>query len=172
MYILVGYSDDSKAYRLLDEGTGRIIKSRDVQFFENYNTVGNNVYEFLSTDFGSLSPQNCTENIEDTVVKPEVICEEEKGSQQKENQSCSDLNTPIPTSNEGSTQMRNLPGRPRILRTGKVGRPAKQYNQQSINNLKEGMSIPCSVAEAMVHPDSTLWREAMQSEYDALTSKG
>jgi len=33
-YILVGYSEESKAYRLWKPGTRKVIKSRDVKFYE------------------------------------------------------------------------------------------------------------------------------------------
>ena len=65
-----------------------------------------------------------------------------------------------------------LIGRPRIIRTGKVGRRTKQYNQQAINAVQESPTIPCSFTEALNHSESKRWREAMKAEYDALLSMG
>lgn len=40
--ILVGYSHDSKGYRLLERSSGKIIISRDVKFFEESRVEGQN----------------------------------------------------------------------------------------------------------------------------------
>ena len=34
-YLFIGYSGESKAYKLLDRRTGKVIISRDVEFYEN-----------------------------------------------------------------------------------------------------------------------------------------
>lgn len=157
-YTFVGYSDESKAYRLLDMATGKIVKSRDVHFFENDKELSPNVYDFLDTDLDSLS-QNVTESNEEHPMKAE---KEELELSQQPTTSCSSV----------APQTKNLPGRPKIVRTGKVGRPAKQFNQQVINAVQEGMSIPCSFTEAINHPENNLWREAMKAEFDALSLMG
>lgn len=36
-YVLVGYSQESKAYRLWKPGTKTVVKARDVKFFERWN---------------------------------------------------------------------------------------------------------------------------------------
>jgi len=38
-YILIGYSNESKAYRLWEQGTKRVIKSRDVHFIEDVDEL-------------------------------------------------------------------------------------------------------------------------------------
>ncbi|GKA09245.1 retrovirus-related pol polyprotein from transposon TNT 1-94 [Tanacetum coccineum] len=53
--VFVGYAKNSKAYRLLDERTGVIIESRDVDFFEDKfsNDVENSHTELVPTPYGS-----------------------------------------------------------------------------------------------------------------------
>ncbi|XP_070068066.1 uncharacterized protein [Drosophila takahashii] len=59
------------------------------------------------------------------------------------------------------------PGRPKLIRTGKPGRPRKQYNVlgAAVNGK---IFLPVSYQEAISCPDSELWLEAMEKEYKAL----
>lgn len=50
-YTLVAYSNESKAYRLWQPGTKRIIKSRDVRFIENVNNQMEKQIELLHAPF-------------------------------------------------------------------------------------------------------------------------
>ncbi|GFS43308.1 retrotransposon 4 protein [Nephila pilipes] len=58
------------------------------------------------------------------------------------------------------------PGRPRILRTGKRGRPRKEYGQVSITTDYFGTSP--RVQEAFTGPNKTDGENAMKEEHDAL----
>ncbi|GJU83818.1 retrovirus-related pol polyprotein from transposon TNT 1-94 [Tanacetum coccineum] len=61
--VFVGYAKNSKAYRLLDERTGVIIESRDVDFFEDKfsNDVENSHAELVPTPCGSSHGETSTE---------------------------------------------------------------------------------------------------------------
>jgi len=50
-YILVGYSNESKAYRQWQQGTKRVIKSRDVHFIENISDLTKREHEPLFIPF-------------------------------------------------------------------------------------------------------------------------
>ncbi|GKD36146.1 retrovirus-related pol polyprotein from transposon TNT 1-94, partial [Tanacetum coccineum] len=61
--VFVGYAKNSKAYRLLDESSGVIIESRDVDFFEDKfsNDVENSHSELVPTPCGSSRGETSTE---------------------------------------------------------------------------------------------------------------
>ncbi|GJY41386.1 retrovirus-related pol polyprotein from transposon TNT 1-94 [Tanacetum coccineum] len=61
--VFVGYVKNSKAYRLLDESSGVIIESRDVDFFEDKfsNDVENSHPELVPTPCGSSCGETSTE---------------------------------------------------------------------------------------------------------------
>lgn len=130
-YILVGYSQESKAYRLWKSGTKTVIKARDVKFFENTET------STVSWEMNMFNPtinklnegekesrkrntdeeaENSTSEFEDGVkyfVKDEV---EESSSDER------------PVGNKRTTTTSRGPGRPKTVRTGNRGRPSKIYN--------------------------------------------
>ncbi|UYV71448.1 hypothetical protein LAZ67_8003257 [Cordylochernes scorpioides] len=122
-YKLIGYFTESKAYRLWKPGTRTIIKSRDVRFIEpELSRIRNDVIEI------EVSPQK------DPFVK-EIPLVEEKGStseakSQTEIESESDLEmsdlVDEPSESEVVISRRGR-GRPRYIRTGKPGRPRKEY---------------------------------------------
>ncbi|UYV75969.1 hypothetical protein LAZ67_13001961 [Cordylochernes scorpioides] len=64
-YRLVGYSPESKAYRLWKPGTGMMIKSRDVRFLESENSTSRNDVVQIEAipqkkEDKSLEEENCT----------------------------------------------------------------------------------------------------------------
>ncbi|KAL0281564.1 UNVERIFIED_CONTAM: hypothetical protein PYX00_002512 [Menopon gallinae] len=119
-YVLVGYSQESKAYRLWKRGTNTIIKSRDAKFFE----------EVTDEDGGKFHPFELYEDThrdtgedEDatSATDEEPISDEEADPQR---------NQRIRPSSSGSAhRTRRGPGRPKKLRTGKPGRPKKVYHE-------------------------------------------
>ncbi|EDW44074.1 GM26720 [Drosophila sechellia] len=61
------------------------------------------------------------------------------------------------------------PGRPKLINTGKPGRPIKQHYLLGAMVARD-VPIPLTYAEAMKCEYASQWREAMQCEYDALVS--
>jgi len=112
-YILVGYDNISKAYRLWKRGSKMVIKAHDVKFME---TTG--LHEKLSI------------KIEDQIIKTdnsdkepeELVGEEEGSSDESETEEPMEITS---ASNEESGRPKRGRGRPKIERTGKVGRPKK-----------------------------------------------
>ena len=69
------------------------------------------------------------------------------------------------------TQIKRGPGRPKILKTGRPGRPKKLFNTKrdnfDANPACDGITDP-TVGEALARPYASDWREAMKSEFNAL----
>jgi len=129
-YILVGYSQESKAYRLWSPGTKTVLKRRDVRFTEDLEGETNNAEERFEallnpswhdlTESSKNEPEATTHEInEDTGrnTDSEQDPDEESGEETCEEH----VDTPkIP---------KGGPGRPKLLRTGKRGRPRKLYHE-------------------------------------------
>ncbi|UYV74507.1 hypothetical protein LAZ67_11003722 [Cordylochernes scorpioides] len=127
-YRLVGYSPESKAYRLWKPGTGMMIKSRDVRFLESENsTLRNDVVQIEAI------PQKK----EDTSLEEESLQDDEKTLPGTDSEF---LSEPSETKEVISQRGR---GRPRILRTGKPGRPRKEYVEANLSkDFRQNTSLP------------------------------
>ncbi|UYV68325.1 hypothetical protein LAZ67_5003884 [Cordylochernes scorpioides] len=166
-YKLIGYFTESKAYRLWKPGTRTIIKSRDVRFIEpELSKIRNEVVEI---DVGS-----------ERASFKEIPLVEERGSTSEidpkaEIESQSDLevsevlNEP---SESGVIISRRGRGRPRYIRTGKPGRPRKEYPTANLSTqeLLEAKYLPDpkDAEEALSGRDSYFWKKAMEEEFDSL----
>lgn len=62
-------------------------------------------------------------------------------------------------------------GRPKIIRTGRPGRPRKEYNTLNLIQASE-IKVPETVKEALASEHSQCWWDAMQEEYQALIDNG
>ncbi|UYV68867.1 hypothetical protein LAZ67_6001370 [Cordylochernes scorpioides] len=167
-YKLIGYFTESKAYRLWKPGTRTIIKSRDVRFIEpELSRIRNEVIEI------DVSPQK------DPFVK-EIPLVEEKGStseakSQTEIESESDLEmsdlVDEPSESEVIISRRGR-GRPRYIRTGKPGRPRKEYPTANLSTQEllaaKYLPDPKDAEEALSGRDSYFWKKAMEEEFDSL----
>lgn len=125
-YTLVGYSEESKAYRLWKRGTKTIIKARDVKFFERLDrdeTPEEDVFVIPETK-------------SDTIAVPTQNSSEEEDSDSKEFR------------NENVGEEHRGPGRPKLVKTGKRGRPKKVYQS------KDKTADPETVSEALSGDDS------------------
>lgn len=137
-YILVGYSQESKAYRLWRQGTKTIIKARDVKFFERIDEeITDGVFMNLdneSDDEEGINGNETEENEED----------DDGRSQHDEEQEITENVT------------KRGRGRPKILRTGNVGRPRKIYSTHcSASNINASNETdPATIDEALEREDA------------------
>ncbi|UYV68602.1 hypothetical protein LAZ67_6000178 [Cordylochernes scorpioides] len=167
-YKLIGYFTESKAYRLWKPGTRTIIKSRDVRFIEpELSRIRNEVIEI------DVSPQK------DPIVK-EIPLVEEKGSTSEaksrteiESESDLDMSDLVDEPSESEVIIsRRGRGRPRYIRTGKPGRPRKEYPTANLSTqeLLEAKYLPDpkDAGEALSGRDSYFWKKAMEEEFDSL----
>ncbi|UYV65566.1 hypothetical protein LAZ67_3004717 [Cordylochernes scorpioides] len=156
-YRLIGYSPESKAYRLWKPGTGMMIKSRDVRFLESENSTSRN---------DVVQIEAIPQKKEDTSLEEESLQDDENTLPGTDSEF---LGEPSETMEVISQRGR---GRPRYIRTGKPGRPRKEYptanlSTQEFSEVKYSPD-PKDAEEALSGKDSYFWRKAMKEEFDSL----
>lgn len=127
-YVLVGYSEESKAYRLWKPGTKTVIKARDIRFLENQDSITStkNIFATPNDNEDNVKP-NTINNLCSTPLEHQPV------SQQREEDRDSDPEEPTvennlqDTLNEEDCEVRRKRGRPKLLKTGQPGRPKKIY---------------------------------------------
>ncbi|CAK9804033.1 Retrovirus-related Pol polyprotein from transposon TNT 1-94 [Anthophora plagiata] len=146
-YILVGYSQESKAYRLWERGTRQIAVKRDVRFYEELNNNANTEDNTLT-----LSIQNKSETIQETergvqeCMKEEPI---ESNQEEVENAVGSEEEAETDESSEDATpQFKRARGRPKKVRSGNRGRPKKLFHYTA-NVSDIPYKEPRTIKEAM-----------------------
>ena len=117
-HVLVGYSHEARAHRLWEQGTKTVIKSRDVKFFENIRTQSIHAKETITMPH---PPMNTTY---DERQSPN---EEDDGDSQP-NSTNNSSEEDRQAEGQAENQSRRGPGRPKLAKTGKTGRPAKIYS--------------------------------------------
>ena len=182
--IFMGYSDESKAYRLWDPAGRKIIKSRDVIFNEESKGLPNlsKQENFLEFEVYFSPPQVNLSGREDTDAGVEAEIQQEPENQiQAEDNGPEEQEEPFHRALDEvqPTQIKRGPGRPTKIKTGGCGRPRKRYNmvpaQDNLKtdarheaNLVSNKIVDPTVEEAMAGPHAKEWKKAMQSEFDAL----
>ncbi|KAI8124587.1 Retrovirus-related Pol polyprotein from transposon TNT 1-94 [Lucilia cuprina] len=159
-YIFVGYSTTAKAYRLFDVKERKIVDKRDVIFCENVFVpkTTNDIMEFTV-------PHN------NTPAEDEQIIEKTSAGTDEEYESSSEIgfmgfeSDSDDEDKQPSTSGARSRGRPKIIRSGNVGRPRKVHN---MINLAEEITIPINFQDAISCNYSEKWRDAMNCEYTAL----
>lgn len=142
-YILVGYSQESKAYRLWNPGTKTILKRRDVRFIEDLKRDTNDTTKDLGVPLNSSwhkSTDSSEAKPKEQITIHEVNIEtdlEQESSETEEDEKEEEIETPKIS--------KRAPGRPKLLKTGKRGRPRKLYKEIMCEEEKEGE--PSSVKE-------------------------
>lgn len=113
--VLVGYSEQTKGYRVWIPERKKVVISRDVRFLEE---ISNSNEE---QKFNELPIEEHNEDIESR-------------SKSEDEPKASEINIhSTPERNIKEKQYRGA-GRPRIIRTGSRGRPRKQYHMRSTSN--------------------------------------
>lgn len=168
--VFVGYSSESKAYRMWSPRKRDVIISRDVKFIDEKGF--NDVYE----DFCELENHDVVE----------IECENIYSEEIDQTKTCVDNNTP---KNEIKTEKR-CRGRPKLQRLGIRGRPKKLFQttkedeEDSCDDDRDPLAQPeednfeeCELAyltavpdpvtfdEAMKANDATEWTAAIEDEY-------
>lgn len=204
-YIMVGYSNTSKAYRLFDIKTHKVIELRDVLFDENFLDEENiNINDNIETtakaeDYLTLYFEennnnfNLTDEVDDDVNLENELNDDVTDADEVND----DVNRADDVDSDGQPSVRvhvlddsfntadddtdsdNVnkkeemigPGRPKIIRSGKPGRPKRQYNiKQQTSELCAAIdeNIPQTVEEAFSGEKKHVWKKAMEEEFFAL----
>lgn len=154
--IFLGYSNESKGYRVWIPETKSLITSRDVKFFGS--SKNGEFEDFFPTQESSEDSKQITPH----VVEVEIFSPTESAKP-------ADLSQ----ENEDETNSKRGRGRPRLRRTGQRGRPTKRYQeaQERVANVDETTEVflaEVSLKEALSGPDCDEWNQAMASEITSI----
>lgn len=158
--VVVGYSTESKAYRLWKKGTKTIFKSRDVRINE-----GNHTKEKECIELPFQSDEN--ESFENNNLDNNVVIKEMSSADNESTGTDSEGDIPTSLLPEPLTIKTRGRGRPKIIRTGTPGRPKKQYHEARIV-MSLSTENPTSLEEAMNSKDKEKWLNAMNDEMKSL----
>lgn len=171
--IFVGYSNESKRYRVWLPDEKRIDVARDVKFVgtitrkKDYDEVSpdENIYQSQKEIVFPLSTiQNQNGTNKDIERNPENnVRSLDDGQQDPEEESENRVHDPP----------RRGPGRPRIIRTGLRGRPRKEYSVPS--QIREVADTTClaeiPLERAIGGPHADEWYQAIISEIKSIIKK-
>jgi hypothetical protein len=180
--IFIGYSVQSKTYRLWDPEARKVIRRRLVTF-TGRNQAENDFTDFMDEEIFKKNPENAIEfNVPETQKedKQTETCDlEEDGETLVEEENGEEI----------TVIMKRGLGRPKKVVTGKRGRPRKLFNMIEVNEQEvepeeqeenhENEELhdvagliefgdPQTVSEALSSPEAADWKKAMNAEYEAL----
>lgn len=182
-FVLTGYCDDAKAYRLWKRGSRSIIKSRDVAFIENLGLQKENeFYEFelqsepneeLELKFNEeikpiveVEVDNCTKTVNDELNAKENSDESDNSEEFFSN------NSDHASSNSEITEAdTDKPGK--IKPANVTTRSPRPFRKVRIQNTKEAANFvsapdPKSLKEVHMSENVDEWMEAMNTEMELL----
>lgn len=173
-YIFVGYSAESKAYRLWDSDKRLVIKRRDVKFFEevdpnNYVLAGINLMEMekeevLEFEAGQKPEMKSkSEELSQAAGKEETLDAKKDANDEEDLQ-----DTGSDSEGDAITPPRRKPGRPKIVKTGTRGRPRKLFNEEVNLAIKDFPDDPMNFEDAINREDKQVWMDAMKLELKLL----
>ncbi|KAK2578606.1 hypothetical protein KPH14_001023 [Odynerus spinipes] len=167
--IFLGYSEQSKAYRVWLPDERRVDIARDVKFLEGKNEFPDGEYiDFSPEDSAITEPETVDFQINSENKRVDVDGAVEDEREEREQIVGEELNHEPP-----ENEPRRARGRPRLIRTGLKGRPRKEYQIANYvgeeTELAHVAEIPFN--EAVGGPDSNEWRQAMVSEMKSIIMK-
>lgn len=186
--IFLGYDTFTKGYRIWIPDLKKIEISRDVRFLGAQNQIlkhdQNKSEKPVTVDFIPLKEDLEPRNLEnhdsiiidndeviignqDVVVDNEnkVIANQDDHSEGNESDKQSKLGNDLAE----NPQERRVPGRPKLIRTGKAGRPKKRYTTKTFSVENESVSLAeISMKEAMSSDDKESWMEAIVDEVKSI----
>lgn len=164
--IFLGYSEESKAYRLYDVEDKKIVTSRDVVFNERPHSV---------EDRGHATSSSTDEVIHQVPNQQPISNEEVSDDEETTDQPAAPIRKPQPKwvqqlFDERNHEVNDDDPRPDGLRRSKRIEEQNRSGQQLVNMalmslIIETVKEPVTVEEAMSDPN---WKAAMQSEYDSI----
>lgn len=177
----VGYADLTKGYRLYNKSNKSIVIARDVIFFEDKCSEGDvsqdntDYFNFVDFEEGlepTASPDSKDNN--EQSVQDSHHDEASIGKKDDVNEEAGLVSSDSSSEDDGEVIVpgKRKRGRPRLVRSGSVGRPRKIYVCEEAESLNSVVSNPVSVAGALNSENSEQWKAAMQVEYDSLIKNG
>jgi hypothetical protein len=174
--LFVGYSLESKAWRLFDPIKKHVFISRDVQFLEiqpHHNSPMIKHPQHNETVIVSLDD---TEDISSPVVEPASISHPPLNENDEDNSAVDQEEKSIPTDPPRRSGRMHASSRALDSRhlESSITPPSLSSNDDSLLYafMADVQQEPTSYAEAMNRADSKQWEEAAQSEYDSIQAAG
>lgn len=174
-YIMVGYCDDSKGYRLLDlKNPGKIVRSRDVIFLENLN---DNVEKQEEMSEPQIIPENSqiffdhlNVNNDSMEVKDSSEDEHSTGSEYipSADDNSSSTISPEESENEVQGEVENRNERPVRGTRNKIPERLEDYELSFYTDLMPIDDEPETFEECMQDTFKDKWVLAMKDEYESL----
>lgn len=197
---LVGYSPDSKTYRLWDTGRGKLVTSRDVVFAENLPGFSHEHLPQVPLSQESPSSSTETASITDFSQAPEMVLLPLLAEESEQSQPVSAPSSPLPAPPASLSSMpepgplpaaaptsvpvsAKLPRELRLLQD-RLSPGVKDHAPSAVSNkalrvtavsdIPVAMSAadPLTVNEALQRPDADKWRAAMDAELSSLRKAG
>ena len=150
----VGYSEESKAFRLLNTKTNRIKISRDVVFLDKGNEV-----KLTHTEYNEVMPPSI--NNQENSEEIRNITEDQRKHYQKKNLAQMRISLPtrqlLTTDNNQEKMKQGL--NHEEMKTSNRGVPRDRY-QASLNMVTDEENEPRIVKETLTVPNKDKWKEA------------
>jgi hypothetical protein len=157
--IVVGYSEESKAYRIWIPEERKVEISRDVKFMELNERIEENETDVLLEEEPEITgPQTIDVDVHPMLqqnVSQELEVERDDEAADEEREVVRDEKNVV-QEQQGQGSRRGL-GRPKLVRTGAPGRPKKVYNeipQEKANNTDFVLTCEVPMKQALTGPDA------------------
>lgn len=160
----VGYDDRSKAYRVWLPNERKIIVSRDLKFQENFSfdkkekhSSSSRISDTANNDSPNFIEIEPIVESENEQMENPAIFFEANGENAENDEESSEIDEGITENTEEEMEendytdpivgihneplLKRGPGRPAKIKTGRRGRPAKQYNMIEVNNDSPAATI-------------------------------
>lgn len=157
--VFVGYEEGSKAYRLLDPNTSKVMISRNVKFLKNLSQIDKEGSELNTNSIEScpetinINRENFSDEESEAVVE---ICE-------KENKHVSEV-TETGDDDEKEKEAENS----LLRRSSRITKGKAPARLEIINIVSENETEPKSYSEAITSKESIYWKHAMNEEMKSL----
>ena len=185
----MGYSEQSKAYRVWIPSIRKIDSTRDLKFVDEPRAQGT-FEDFITEDL--LRKQGNSTEAEKSSSEPGNVMipfksvktvdhhdaiHQEDDSEAGESLDEEDYEEEVqkaPIAIQNVTVERRGPGRPRIVRTGTRGRPRREYQtpletvQEDLENVQYAGLAEIPIKEALTGPESNEWIESIREEFRSL----
>ena len=181
--IFIGYSDTSKGYRVWIPDKGKVFTSRDVRFLQRTPAPVKVFEDFYPEDLDNIDTECATQSPVPKHVSVELGSFDNSASLPEEDIDEGGTETPVeeldPEVEDAEEYPRldddnrkKAPGRPRIMRTGKRGRPRKQFHyhreEPADSNVEIATLSEVPMKKALSSPEADAWRAAMIEELTSI----
>lgn len=180
-YVLIGYSEDAKAYRLWKRGARSIVKSRDVKFIETVNHKTHIFYEFELETNQKSGPADLLKKKEGDSLSKD-LAEEEEETLSDVFEEADDLefvkndftnNKENEIQHTDQSQERDEIGSTMKKDKSTSLRSPRPKRKAAMKNLSEAANLvvigdPKSLKEIEMSQNADEWRQAMKVEWNFL----